>query len=159
MKFGMLFVKRLFHKISRMIKIITKPILILTFFVLFGCQDIIECVINTHPILPNSNFQSGRVDHFYSDSIRAEIKNNANDDGFFYYFSIEGALPEGLDFYVEHRTLIIEGVPLDRGRFHFIVRLYVESDEDYFNDCENRLNDCDGLCEDSTVEDYYIEVF
>ena len=132
--------------------------LVLSFLLLISCQDALECIINKHPELSNQALSSAQVDQFYSDTITAQIKNEPSDDNYNYYFSIEGALPSGMEFFIDYRTIIIEGTPLVSGTYNFTVRLTVEQADNYNDDCENTLNDCDGLCGDTTSQAYTLLV-
>ena len=125
---------------------------------LLSCQDILECVVNKHPELPNKNFAVGYVDNFYFDSIKAEIKNEPGDNSYFYYFSVSGDLPQGIEVYEDHRRLILEGFPVESGTFNFRIDLIVEQTDDYEADCENEWNDCDGLCTDEVSEHYRLVI-
>lgn len=135
-----------------------KYIIFLSFLSLFSCQDILECVINRRPELPEKLLNDGHRLQYYYDTINAEIKNEPRDDLYFYYFSISGNLPEGLEFYEDHRRLIIEGNPSEFGNYTFTVHLHVEQQNDYYEICESELNDCDGLCKDSTKKTYSIYI-
>lgn len=139
-------------------KKISSLILLLTLVSLHSCQDILECIINRRPELSNNTLAPAQVDQFYSELISADIKNEPSDDSYNYYFSIDGALPSGIDYYIDYRTVIIEGTPSVSGTYNFTVRLSVEQGYNYAIDCENRLNDCDGLCEESTSKAYKIVV-
>jgi hypothetical protein len=141
-----------------MLKKTTYLLSILLFFQLTSCQDIIECVINRHPELPNKTLDIGNVGEFYFEEIRAEINNEPSDNRYFYYFSINGEVPEGLDIIFEHRSVYFEGRPQERGYYTFTVDLWVELGDNYYDECENRLNDCDGLCDDSTSKEYTIYI-
>lgn len=125
---------------------------------LYSCQDVLECIINRHPELSNDSLSSAQVNQFYSETITAQIKNEPSDDSYNYYFSIDGALPRGIDYYIDYRNIIIEGTPLVSGTYNFTVMLSVEQAYNYAEDCENSLNDCDGLCEESTSKAYKIVV-
>ncbi|GAA4270143.1 hypothetical protein GCM10022257_22440 [Hyunsoonleella aestuarii] len=98
------------------------------------------------------------VDNFYFDEIRADIKNEPRDNSYYYYFSIDGDLPRGLEFFIDYRSVIIEGTPLETGIYNFTIRLSVEQANDYYEECENQLNDCDGLCDDTTLQRYRLVV-
>ena len=138
-----------------------KTVSLVLFFVLFlfiSCQDVLECIINRHPELSDKTFAAAQVNQPYSESIFAEIKNEPMDDSYIYYFSIDGNLPRGIDFYVDYRTVVFEGVPLVAGTYSFKVRLNVKQDSNYSDDCESTLNDCDGLCSESTSKSYTIIV-
>lgn len=130
----------------------------LTILSFISCQDILECIINRHPELPNKTLELAEVNQFYTESIQAEIKNEPLDDSYIYYFSIDGNLPRGIDFYVDYRTVVFEGVPLVAGSYSFKVRLNVKQESNYLDDCESSLNDCDGLCSESTSKLYTIIV-
>ncbi|WP_223547976.1 MULTISPECIES: hypothetical protein [Aestuariivivens] len=131
-------------------------ILILIFVT--SCQDILECVINRHPELPDRMLATGQVDQYFFEEIKAEIKNEPRDDSYYYYFSIEGDLPRGLEYIIDYRSVIIQGFPLEPGRFNFTVRLSVEQANDYFENCESTLNDCDGLCKETTSQRYSVRI-
>lgn len=127
-------------------------------FSLTGCQDILECVINRKPILSDNRLRTGFIHQDYYDQITSEIQNEARDNSYYYHFSVIGDLPPGIDVYFDYRDVIIEGRPLERGRYRFTVTLNVEQANDYYEDCENNLNDCDGLCEESTARTYILTV-
>ena len=132
--------------------------LVLSFLLLISCQDALECIINKHPELSNQALSSAQVDQFYSDTITAQIKNEPSDDNYNYYFSIDGALPRGIDYYIDYRTIFLEGTPLVSGTYNFTVRLTVEQSDNYIEECENKLNDCDGLCGDTASQAYTLLV-
>ena len=132
--------------------------LVLSFLLLISCQDALECIINKHPELSNQALSSAQVDQFYSDTITAQIKNEPSDDNYNYYFSIDGALPKGIDYYIDYRTIFLEGTPLVSGTYNFTVRLTVEQSDNYIEECENKLNDCDGLCGDTASQAYTLLV-
>ncbi|WP_242206249.1 hypothetical protein [Aestuariivivens insulae] len=133
-------------------------VLLILIFITTSCQDILECVLNRHPVLSDDILKIGQVNSYYTDAINAQIKNEPRDDDYYYYFSIDGDLPEGLEFVVDYRSVIIEGTPQESGRYQFTVRLSVEQVDDYYEDCENTLNDCDGLCKESTSKTYTLKI-
>ena len=132
-------------------------VIVILFFVT-SCQDILECVINRHPELPDRRLATGQVNQYFFEEIKAEIKNEPRDDSYYYYFSIEGDLPRGLEYTIDYRSVIIQGTPLESGRFNVTVRLSVEQANDYYEDCENAFNDCDGLCEETTSHRYTVRI-
>ena len=99
----------------------------LSFFAFTSCDNIIDCIINTRPELPDKSFEVGYVNEFYYQDIRAEIKNEPRDDDYAYYFEDITNLPDGLEMFVDHRTIYIEGIPQTSGSYTFTVYLYVES--------------------------------
>ena len=132
--------------------------LLASFLAFYSCQDIVECVINRHPVLPDVALDPGREDHFYSDHFRAQIKNEPLDNSYEYFFHFSDNLPPGLDIYVDHRTVIIEGVPEESGSFFIEVFLRVRQYDYYYDDCESQFNDCDGLCDESTSKIYHLRI-
>jgi len=133
-------------------------IFMLTLLSFISCQDILECIINRHPELPNKTLGLAQVNQFYTESIQAEIKNEPLDNNYDYYFSIDGNLPRGIDYYVDYRTIVFEGEPYLTGTYKFTIRLSVEQSYNYSEECENNFNDCDGLCAESTSQVYTIIV-
>ncbi|TBN04406.1 hypothetical protein EYD45_07245 [Hyunsoonleella flava] len=131
------------------------PSILALFFLATGCQDVLECVINRKPILSDNRLGTAFVNQDYFELITAEIQNEPRDNDYFYFFSVIGDLPRGIDVYFDYRDVIIEGRPLERGRYRFTIRLDVEQADNY---CENNLNDCDGLCEESTARTYILTV-
>lgn len=132
--------------------------LLISFLTFNGCEDVLDCIINVRPELHNKTLARATVDEFYSETITAEIKNEPNDNGYDYYFSISGNLPEGIDVIYDYRDVIIEGVPLESGRFTFRVFLDVEAiDNYYYDDFGNRRYN-DPLCSDNTSRTYTLVV-
>lgn len=138
-----------------MYKKFTFPSIFALFFLITGCQDILECVINRKPVLSDNRLGTAFVNQNYSELITAEVQNEPRDNDYYYYFSVIGDLPQGMDVYFDYRDVIIEGIPRERGRYRFTIRLDVEQVDNY---CENDLNDCDGLCEESTARTYILTV-
>jgi hypothetical protein len=108
---------------------------LLTFLSLISCQDILECIINRHPELSNQPLASAQVDQLYSETITAQIKNEPLDDNYDYYFSIDGELPSGIEYYIEYRAIILEGIPLVSGSYSFKVMLSAEQSYNYSDTC------------------------
>lgn len=124
-------------------------------FSFYGCQDILECVINRKPVLSDTGINTAQLNANFFAKITGEIKNEPRDNAYFYYYDVVGDLPDGLDVFFDYRDVIIEGVPRAKGRYRFTVNLEVEQVDDY---CENDLNDCDGLCERLTSKTYILTV-
>lgn len=124
-------------------------------FLFFGCEDILECIINKRPEIPNKNFVVGYVNHFYTDDFKSEIKNEPQDNDYDYYYEFYGDLPEGLEFYTDYRTVIIEGTPLEQGTFEFTIYLNVDPPEYYDEDSDQYE---DSLCTDSTSKEFSITI-
>ncbi|MEW4924173.1 hypothetical protein [Algibacter sp. 2305UL17-15] len=128
------------------------------FFVVTSCQDILECIINRKPVLSDNRLVEGNIHQDYFDKITSEIKNEPYDNRYYYDFSFHGDLPKGISIIFDYRDVIIQGRPLERGRFNFTISLYVEQTNDYYEDCENELNDCDGLCEENVSKNYILTI-
>ena len=124
------------------------------FLFIIGCQDILECVVNKHPVLSEKNLKSGQVGTYYIDKINAEIKNEPLDNDYYYYFTVSGDLPEALDLTINYREVVFEGTPTTSGKYSITIQLSVEQTNDYFEECESDLNDCDGLCSKKTSQTY-----
>ena len=137
---------------------IFKKIIVLAPILLFGCQDILECVINRHPELQDKRLNVGNKDQIYYDFINAQIKNEPLDDSYDYYFHISDNLPPGLEVFVDFRTIVIEGVPEAAGTYHVDVSLRVQQYDYYYDNCENQFNNCDGLCSETTSRTYTLRV-
>jgi hypothetical protein len=70
----------------------------------------------------------------YNQVITAEVKNDAFDDAYDYFFDVVGDLPQGLEIIYFYRRIEIVGTPLETGRFNFTVYLSVELFEDGYVD-------------------------
>lgn len=138
-----------------MYKKVILPSVFILFFIVTGCQDILECVINRKPVLSDTRIDRARQNEYFFAKITSEIQNEPRDNDYFYYFDIYGDLPEGLEVFFDYRDVIIEGRPRSNGRYRFTITLDVEQADNY---CENDLNDCDGLCEERTSRTYILTV-
>ncbi|RIA09974.1 hypothetical protein OE09_1820 [Flavobacteriaceae bacterium MAR_2010_72] len=133
-------------------------ILLLCLLSFIGCQDLLECIINRRPELSDKSLEIAYVNNFYSETITSEIKNETFDDGYYYYFYLKGELPPGIEYYIDYRNIILEGIPSASGSFTFTINLSVDQINNYYDECENRFNDCDGLCAETTSKVYTIVV-
>ncbi|TWO32811.1 hypothetical protein E1J38_008065 [Seonamhaeicola sediminis] len=130
------------------------------FFIFFAsCDDVLDCIINVRPELQNKSLEFARVDQFYLETISAEVKNEPNDNGYNYYFTVTGNIPKGIEVYYDYRKVIFEGTPIEKGRFTIRVSLYVESlDECYYDDFEGRTICHDPLCTNNTSRAYTLSI-
>jgi len=140
-----------------MIKLLSRTLLFFV-FLFFGCQDILECIVNKRPELSDRSLAAAYVNQLYNEKITADIKNEPMDNSYNYYFQIVGELPEGIEYTINYREIILEGKPLVSGSYKFTVKLSAEQKNNYSEDCESNFNDCDGLCEESTSRAYNITV-
>lgn len=124
------------------------PLLCLLFF---SCREL-DCLIPQEPELPNKSFPIASTESYYYVDLRAEINNEPRDDDYDYYFEVEG-LPIGMDYFVNFRTISIEGTPELSGIYDIIVYLDVDGPfRDYFDEVPNVL------CNYSTSKTYTLIV-
>ena len=126
--------------------------LLLLFFCLlgFGCSDTLSCLIPKEPELPNKSFPIASTQSYYYTDLRVEINNEPRDDDYDYYFDVEG-LPIGMDYFVNYRTISIEGVPELTGTYD--ITIYVDVDGPYRDEDEPTL-----LCDYSAQKTYTLIV-
>jgi len=122
-------------------------------FLFFGCEDVIECIINKRPIIKDTSFEVGTIGNYYYQEVKSEIKNEPRDDDYGYNYEIYGDLPDGLQTFVNYRVISIEGTPETSGAFTFTLHLYVDPPvryDDYSGEYE------DSLCSDFTSKEFTI---
>ncbi len=128
-------------------------ILLIPFFSLSGCDDVLDCIINVRPELHAKTLAIGFVDEYYSETITAEIKNEVNDNDYDYYFDVTGKLPRGVEvFYNRRREVVFKGVPTESGRFTIDVYLEVTPHYNEFG------RDNGPLCSDNTSKSYTLAI-
>ena len=118
----------------------------LLFLFVFSCTDPI-CVFPKEPELDNRQFPIGTVDNYYFVALNGEINNEPRDDDYDYYFDVIG-LPLGMDYFVNYRTISIEGTPLVSGTFD--ITIFLDVDGPFRND----FDEPDRLCNYSTSKTY-----
>lgn len=114
-------------------------ILLLCLLSFIGCQDLLECIINRRPELSDKSLEIAYVNNFYSETITSEIKNETFDDGYYYYFYLKGELPPGIEYYIDYRNIILEGIPSASGSFTFTINLSVDQINNYYDECEKQV--------------------
>jgi len=124
-----------------------KQLIISTFFSLISCSEILEdCLFSTIPNIKTNNIANGTIGNQYIQVINGEVKNNTNDNDFIYDFEITNKLPDGLNYNVTGRKLIIEGIPLEKGLFSFEVKMTIAQNcTDSITNDEG--SDCDDVCD------------
>lgn len=131
----------------------SRIILVLISLVLFvGCSDPINCIIPREPELDNKTFPIASLENYYYVELNAEIRNEPRDDDYDYYFEVEG-LPQGMDYYVNYRTISVEGTPEFSGTYEITIYVYVEGP---FRPIINEQPDI--LCNYSTSKTYILIV-
>ena len=152
MVFGMLF--EVLSSILAIMKSLKLLPLALCLF-LFSCEDILECIINKRPEIPNKTFDIGYINNYYYEEITSEIKNEPRDDDYGYTYEIYDPLPDGLQTYANYRTLSIEGTPEVSGTFTFTIHLYVDPPEYYDEDTGDYE---DSMCSYSDSKEFTIMI-
>lgn len=130
-------------------------LLLIGVFNLLSCEDVLECVINRRPELPDKRFEVGFVNQLYYQEFDAQIKNEPQDNAYGYNFEIEGELPHGVDMNINYRTLSFEGIPQSQGVFEFTLFLNVDPPLNYNDETEQYE---DSMCSDSTFKTYTITI-
>lgn len=117
----------------------------------YGCEDVLSCIVPREPELKNNEFPIGSTDTYYYAEVKAEIRNEPRDNDYDYFFDFKQPLPQGLDYYVNYRTISIEGMPETPGTYQITLLLYVEGP---FRDDEVE----NMLCENSTSKTFILIV-
>ena len=117
-------------------------------FLLLGCSAESLCIIPREPELRNKEFPIGFVDNYYYVDVDAGIRNEPRDNDYDYYFDVVG-LPEGMDYFVNYRTISLEGIPTQPGTY--TIAIYVEVDGPFRNNFDE---DLEILCNYSTSKTY-----
>lgn len=133
-------------------------VLLFSFLLFTSCEDILECIINVRPELSQRELNNAFVDEYYFDTITAEVKNEPNDNGYDYYFSVSGNVPRGLDVIYEYRRIIFEGFPTEPGRYTIRVSLNVEAFNEFYYDDFGNERYHDPLCTNNTSRVYTLVV-
>ncbi len=127
-----------------------------SFFLLSGCESLLDCVFDRRPVIHNRTFNDGTVGVYYYEEVTTEIKNEPNDDDYGYNYDIYGELPNGLQMITNHRTVSFEGTPEVAGTFRFTLHLYVDPPLSYDYDTDQYE---EVLCSDSTSNEYTVTIY
>lgn len=126
---------------------------LIVYFLLLGCMsscnEMMDCILSVEPELPSKVLAEGKVGTPYSDYLLASVKNDPHDGDYIYYFNVSGSLPDGIEAWVNNRTLTFEGTPTTAGHYTFKVRLEIEP---LYIDEDGSDNICFG---DDTIERSY----
>ncbi|APY07398.1 hypothetical protein BWZ20_03375 [Winogradskyella sp. J14-2] len=120
---------------------------ILSLSTLLGCEEPL-CIFPKEPELPNKQFPIGNTEDYYYVDLDAEINNEPRDNDYDYYFDVEG-LPLGMDYFVNFRTISLEGTPEEAGIFE--ITIFLEVDGPFRNDFDDNVDD---LCSYRTSKTY-----
>ncbi len=126
-----------------------------SFFTLYSCEDLFECVINKRPEIHDKTFRDGIVGVYYYEEVTTEIKNEPRDDDYGYFYDIYGDLPEGIQMFANYRTVSFEGTPEISGTFKFTLLLYVDPPLNYDDDTGEYES---VMCSDSTSKEFTITI-
>lgn len=135
-------------------------LVIIPLFTLSGCSELIDCIGSSKPEIATNELRNGYVGFAYNESITAQVRNNSNDDSFYYYFDIEGTVPPGISYSFVGRKIYFTGAPTQTGVFTFKVNLKIEAPEDYDDDDDGIFEDDDRICfgNDTTQKTFTITV-
>ncbi|MDC1504982.1 hypothetical protein N8475_07335 [Winogradskyella sp.] len=101
-------------------------ITVICFMFLLGCEDGLGCaILPKGPELGNKEFPIGSTEFYYYVDLDAGIRNEPRDNDYDYFFDVQG-LPLGLDYFVNFRTISIEGTPETTGTFDITITVDVE---------------------------------
>lgn len=130
-------------------------LLFLSFFMFSGCEDILDCVFNRRPEIHDKTFKDGILGVYYYQEVTTEIKNEPRDNDYGYNYEVYGNLPEGLQMFVNYRTVSFEGTPELSGSYAFTLVLYVDPPLRYNNDTDQFE---DNMCSESTSKEFTITI-
>ena len=122
-------------------------LIILTAFMLYGCEELIQCAIINWPHLPDKELKKATQYVLYAE--RIEIGDKW--DSFYHVFTIEDSkLPKGITYKTYDRTIIFDGIPTELGTFTFTINL----------DSSKTVGDADNetTCTESSFRTYTIVV-
>lgn len=114
----------------------------------FGCSDLLSCIIPREPELGDKEFPVGSINTYYYVDLDAGIRNEPRDNDYDYFFDVDG-LPLGLGYYVNYRTISIEGLAVESGTFE--ITIFVEVDGPFRNQDDDAP---EMLCGYSTSKTY-----
>lgn len=126
--------------------------IVITLLFTYSCSRTLDCLIPREPELPNVQLPIGSTETYYFVEFNTEINNEPRDNDYDYYFEVEG-LPPGMDYFVNYRTLSLEGTPQNPGTYD--VRVYLFVDGPFRNNFDN---DPDILCNYNTSKTYTLIV-
>lgn len=116
---------------------------------LSGCDAVVDCLDNDGPEFNKGQLSSAVLNQVYSETIRASVNNEPQDQRFDYRFVLSGALPAGVTVASVGQSYLFTGTPTESGSFP--LSLYVEVDDG--------LNAQDsGLCFVSHTTDFVLQV-
>ena len=133
--------------------------LILALVSLYSCEELLEDIIqncnsSNYPVINAKQLKDGKVNVYYSDFVRAEIKNDPHDDNDYdYHWNISAGLPDGIDWWSSGREVFFEGTPTTSGSFKFLVEVWAEVHNEWWYD-----EDYPPLCDDYDSKEFTIYI-
>ena len=142
------------HRISYLATMKTSRLIpfCICLFLFFGCTDALNCIIPKEPELGNKEFPIASTETYYYVDITAHINNEPRDNDYDYYFEVDG-LPLGMDYFVNYRTISIEGTPVLPGTYD--ITIYLDVDGPFRNNFDDAP---EVLCNYSTFKTYILIV-
>lgn len=130
-------------------------LLFLSFIMLTGCDDPLDCIGNKRPQIHDANFANGTLGVYYYAEVTTEIKNEPRDNDYGYFYEVYGNLPDGLQMFPNYRTVSFEGTPEMTGTFTFTLALYVDPPLNYDYDSGEYES---AMCSNSTSKEFTITI-
>lgn len=96
-----------------------------------SCAELFDCVASARPNIHSKTLLTGHVGTQYNDFVDSDITNDSNDNGYDYFFSINGNLPPGMTYHQAGRKVWFTGSPTQTGSYTFTIKLTVDPPEDY----------------------------
>jgi hypothetical protein len=129
--------------------------LFLSFFMFFGCEDLLDCIVNRRPEIHDTTFKDGEVGVYYYHEVTTQIKNEPRDNDYGYNYDVYGNLPDGIQMITNYRTVSFEGTPELAGTFRFTLILYVDPPLSYDYNTDQYE---DVMCSESTSKEFTITI-
>jgi hypothetical protein len=146
-----------------MIKKLHNPLinflLIFTVISLISCDNILEEILDdcnsyNYPVLNSKQLKVGKENEFYSDYVKAEIRNDPHDDSDYNYsFNVSDGLPYGMYWTVEGRKVFLKGSPEVSGSYKFTVEVWAEVNQEWWY-----LEEVPELCNDYSSKEFTLNI-
>jgi hypothetical protein len=95
-------------------------LIILAAFMLYGCEELIQCAIINWHYLPDKELKKATLNLQYAEKIEVGDKW----DSFYHVFTVEDSkLPKGITYKTYNRAIIFDGYPKELGTFTFTINL------------------------------------
>lgn len=117
-------------------------------------EQAIDCIDDDRPQFSSLQLPEAVLNETYNATITARISNEPNDDDFTYTFMLDGALPPGISYRVDGRSVVFEGAATETGTWLPTLNVRVSDGGGTFADG----GDADTLCRTTRTETYTLLV-